>query len=132
MSSWKLGLNLGLYWKGWQLNMSAQDLVPTWYISGASEKYRYSSYTQLALYKKFGYFNLSASWSYPFRNTGMIFRTESLTSVVQRASEFRMKDQGNLFEIGIRYQFVTGKLLNKKQRSLQMPGSGENGVRWDY
>ena len=132
VNSWYLDLNMGLYWKGWQLNVSGENLTPSRSMQGSNEIIRRWPYTSLALYKKFGNLNLHVSWSNILSGYGGRYRTETLSSVVPHSSEFRMNDQGNLIEIGVRYQFVTGRLLNKKSRSINLSGGGENGIRWDY
>lgn len=130
--SWDLGLNLGLYWKGWQLNMTADNLVPSWSMYGGNTKIRRSPYTSLAIYKKLGNWYLHAAWSNLFSRYGGRYRTKTLTSVVPASLEYRMNDQGNLVEIGVRYQFTTGRLLNKRNRSISLSGGGDNGIEWDY
>ncbi len=130
--SWYLDLGMGLYWKGWQLNMTAENLVPSWSMWGMNGKIRRWPYTSLAIYRKLGNWNLHVSWSNLFSRYGGRYRTETLTAVAPRSSEFRMNDQGNLVEIGVRYQFTAGKLLSKRRRSINLSGEGDNGIRWDY
>lgn len=130
--SWNLSLNMGLYWKGWQLNMTAQNVVPSWSMSSSNSMTRWWPYTLLSLYKSFGKWTLSASWGNMFSRYGGRYRSETLSAAVTRASDYRMNDQGNRIEIGVRYQLVTGKLLSKKNRSVNASGGGDNGVNWDY
>lgn len=130
--TWYLDMGMGMYWKGWQLNLAAENLVPAWSMSGMDNKVRRWPYTSLAVYKKFGNWNLHLAWSNLFCRYGGRYRTERLSSVAPRSSEYRMNDQGNLLEIGVRYQFSTGKLMNKKRRSINLSGKGEDGVRWEY
>lgn len=130
--SWYLDFSAGMYWKGWQLNLTAENMVPSWSMHGLNGKIRHWPYVSLTIYKSFGNWNLHASWNNLFSRYGGRYRTETLSSVVTRSSEFRMNDQGNMLEIGVRYQFTTGKLLNKKSRSINLSGNGENGIRWDY
>lgn len=129
--SWLANIRMGLYWKKWQLNLTASDIVPSWSMWRGQMTRRWP-YTSLALYRKFGNWNLHVSWNNLFSRYGGRYRTETLSSVSPRSFDFRMNDQGNLVEIGVRYQFTTGKLLSKKERSLNLNGSGENGIRWDY
>lgn len=130
--SWYLGLNMGLYWKGWQLNLTGSNLVPARSMWGTNEVVRYWPYTSLALYKKIGRWNIHASWSNLFSCYGGRYRTQTLSSVIPSLYDFRMGDQGNLVEIGVRYQFTTGKLIRKKERSVRQSTNSDNGIRWDY
>lgn len=132
VASWYLGLNLGLYWKGWQLNFTGDDLVPSWTMWGSNQKIKRWPYTSLAVYKKFGKWNLRAAWSNIFSTCGGRYHTEIMSTVAPHWSEYRMNDQGNLLEIAVRYQFVTGKLMNKKKRTINLSGDGEHGILWDY
>lgn len=129
--SWHLDFGMGMYWRGWQLNLTASDLVPSWSMWSNTISRRWP-YTSLAVYKSFKNCKLHVSWNNLFSSYGGRYRTETLSSVSPRSLDYRMNDQGNLVEIGIRYLFTTGKLLNKRQRSLKLGGNGENGVRWDY
>lgn len=129
---WYLDLNMALYWKGWQLNLTGENLTPAWSMQGASGKIRRWPYTSLALYKGFGHWNLHVAWNNLFSRYGGRYRTMTLNNTVSRTSDFRMGDQGNLVEIGVRYQFYAGKLLSKRSRSVNLSSEGENGVRWDY
>lgn len=130
--SWYLDLSASLYWKGWQLSFTAENLVPTWPIQGAQEKIRRWPYTSLTLYKRLGRWSLTASWNNLFSSCGGRYRTETLTSVAPRTTEFRMNDQGNLVEIGVSYQLITGKIMRKQRRSINLSGESDNGVQWDY
>ena len=130
--SWDLNLNMGLYWKGWQLNMAAQNVVPAWSMTGSNEKTRWWPFTLLSLYKTLGRWTLSASWGNMFSRYGGRFRSETMSAAVTRSNDYRMNDQGNRVEIGVRYQLVTGKLLNTKNRTVQSSSGGDNGVTWDY
>lgn len=130
--AWDLSLNMGLYWNGWQLNMAAQNILPSWSMLATNQKYRDWPFTLLSLYKTFGKWKLSLSWGNIFSRYGGRYRTETLSAAVTRINDYRMNDQGNRIELGVRYQFVTGKLLNKKDRNVTSSSSGDNGVSWDY
>lgn len=132
--TWYLDLNMSLYWNGWQLNMTAENVVPQWSLGGYGYNLqtRRWPYTSLALYKKIGKFNLHVSWSNLFSRYGGRYCTKTLSEVVAKTSDYRMNDQGNLVEVGVRYQFVTGKLLNKRERSIRASSNSDNGVSWDY
>lgn len=130
--AWHLNIGMGMYWKGWQLNIAGENLVPSWSMWGGNKIVRRWPYTSLTVYKKLKNWNFHASWTNLFSRHGGRYRTETLTSVAPRSFDFRMNDQGNLFEIGVRFQFTMGKLLSKKNRTLNTNGNGENGVRWDY
>lgn len=132
VASWYLDLNMGVYWKGWQLNITGNNLVPSYSLQGSNVIMRHWPYTSLAIYKNLGKWNFHVAWSNILSKYGGRYCTETLSSVVPHSSEFKMDDQGNLIEIGLRYQFTTGKLLNKKNRSINLSGGGENGIRWDY
>lgn len=97
-----------------------------------NQKYRDWPFTLLSLYKTFGKWKLSLSWGNIFSRYGGRYRTETLSAAVTRINDYRMNDQGNRIELGVRYQFVTGKLLNKKDRNVTSSSSGDNGVSWDY
>lgn len=132
--TWYLDLSMSMYWNGWQLNMSAENVVPQWSLGGYGYNLqtRRWPYTSLALYKKIGKFNLHVSWSNLFSRYGGRYCTKTLSEVVAKTSDYRMNDQGNLVEVGVRYQFVTGKLLNKRDRSIRATSNSDNGVSWDY
>ena len=130
--SWYLNLDMALYWRGWQINMTAENVIPSWSMWGMTQKIRRWPYTSLAIYKNIGNWNFNFTWSNLFSRYGGRYRCETLSQTVVRSSEYRMNDQGNLLEIGIRYQFNSGKLLNKKSRSINSADKGEHGMRWDY
>lgn len=130
--AWYLDFNTNIYWNGWQLNLTAENLVPSWSMFGGNKIIRRWPYTSLTIYKKLGKWNLHVSWNNILQKYGGRYRTETLSSVVSNSSDFMMRDQGNMVEIGIRYQFTTGKLLSKKKRSINLSSGVENGIDWDY
>lgn len=120
-----------LYWSA-----SVQAYYKSWYLVGSYTRPKKElsgeivsleeNNSTLMLGYRHGRLSLRAGVYYPFTKAWKV-KSESLSSVNPFSESVRIKDNGNMFVLGVSYQLNWGKSLKKSKKSLQN-ADGEVGI----